>query len=319
MVKRTEPRALVRIALVAGLLLPLLFAGAHAAAQGLDEEGEFALQKEYRVEVNELGDAHITDVISYDEAWFDEYGYILEENPNLLSRRYRSDSNVGEVEDFDVDIDAGKAKVTISFDTPGLAYNLQDGWTLFGYTGYELEEEGDDEVVLKAAWTFNNEWTLFETMGLEERVVIDLPSGAQDADFDESSGTLTYSLPVAAAEKGFFEANKTALIILFSLLMALSLVALLFLLTRKPAPAQAIAAYPHPEPPAGRDAFVAPAPPTAPAESEAGETAQAAGVTMPPREETSDIAPSPQYCRKCGHPRGSPEERFCRKCGAPHY
>jgi len=276
------------------LVLLLSFSFQLAAAQELGEEGDFAMQEEYRMEINETGDAHITDTITYDQVWFDEYGYIFEENPNLLSRRYRADSNVGEVENFDADIDSGDATITISFDTPGLAYYLADGWTIFGYGNYELVDEGDDEVTLQAAWTVTNEFSLFEPMGLAEEVVIVLPPGAQNAAFDETTGAIEYDLAYAEQGAGFLEDNKTLLIIVFALVMAGSLILLLYAFTR---PAQAPAA-------------VAAATAPAPAAAQTPPPAAAPAATPAP-------AAAPRFCKKCGHPRSSADERFCRKCGAP--
>jgi hypothetical protein len=275
------------------LALLLSFSFQLAVAQELGEEGDFALQEEYRMEINETGDAHITDTITYDPVWFEEYGYIFEENPNLLSRRYRADSNVGEVENFDADIDSGDATITISFDTPGLAYYLADGWTIFGYGNYELVDEGDDEVTLQAAWTVTNEFSLFEPMSLAEEVVIVLPPGAQSAAFDETTGAIEYDLAYAEQGAGFLEDNKTLLIIIFALVMAGSLILLLYVFTRHvQAPAAVVeAAAPAPAP--------AQVPPAAAAPSD-----------------TQALAAAPRFCKKCGQPRSSADERFCRKCGA---
>ena len=288
--KRFAPRLLLVVMVFAALLLLTL---SPAAAQGIGEEGDYDLYEEFRIEVNEVGDAHITDTITYDPVWFDEYGYLFEENPNLLTRRYRADSNVGEVENFDVDIDFGDATITVSFDTPGLAYNLGDGWELYGYGQYSLVDEGDDEVSLHAAWTLTSEYTLFEPMGLAETVVVVLPEKAQDASFDAENGTISWDVPYAAAGAGVLADNKTLFTLIFALLMALSLIALLYAFTRKVkepvAPAVVAAAATPPVPPQA-------APPTA--------SAGAADVR--------------KFCRKCGHPRGGAEERFCRKCGLPH-
>ncbi|RJP33309.1 MAG: zinc ribbon domain-containing protein [Actinobacteria bacterium] len=234
-------RVILPIVLLA-LLLSLPFQ--LALAQEFGEEGEYALQEEYRIEINDVGDAHITDTITYDPVWFEEYGYVFEENPNLLSRRYRADTNVGEVENFNADIDSGDATITISFDTPGLAYNLADGWTVFGYGNYELVDEGDDEVKLHAAWTITNEFSLFEPMSLEEEVVIVLPAGAQGTAFDATTGAIEYDIPVAMEGAGFLEDNKTTLIIIFALVMAGSLILLIYIFTRQTQVPAALAASP---------------------------------------------------------------------------
>ncbi len=283
MVGRSTLRKLIPF--IAVLALTVCISAYPALAQEIGEESDYSMQEEYRIELSDTGDAHITDTITYDPAWFEEFGYLFEENPNLLSRRYRADSNMGEVENFDVDIDSGDSTVTVTFDTPGLAYNLSDGWTVYGYADYELVEEGDDEVVLQAAWTVTNEFSLFEPMGLEEEVIIDLPDGAQNGDYDEATGAIEYDLAYAAEGEGVLAANRTLFTIIFAVVMALSLILLLYLFTHRgqtPVPVEAAAAGPQVvEPGVG-------------------------AVTKP------------KFCKKCGYPRASEDERFCRKCGAPH-
>jgi len=283
MVGRSPLRKLIPY--IAVLALIVCLSAYPALAQEIGEESDYSMQEEYRIELGDTGDAHITDTITYDPAWFEEFGYLFDENPNLLSRRYRADSNVGEVENFDVDIDSGDATVTVTFDTPGLAYNLSDGWTVFGYADYELVDEGDDEVVLQAAWTVTNEFSLFEPMGLEEEVVIDLPDGAQNGDYDEATGAIEYDLAYAAEGEGILAENQTLFTIIFAVVMALSLILLLYLFTHRgqaPVPVEAAAAVPQ--------------------------------VVEPGVEAVT----KPKFCKKCGYPRGSEEELFCRKCGAPH-
>ena len=232
--------AALAIALLLLICLPLV----SALGQGLGPEGDFDIREEFRVELNATGDAAITDTLFYDKEWFAEYGSIFEENPNLLTRRYRSDSNVGEVEDFDVDIDIKRATIVVSFTTPGLAYRLQDGWTLFGYGNYELKGEGEGELSLSAAWTISNEFSLFDPMDLDETVTIVLPEGAEGAEFNKSSGAITYDLPYKAKGNALHE-NKLLFTIIFALLIALSLLLLLVLLMRRgkaSAPVQAAGA-----------------------------------------------------------------------------
>ena len=114
------------IAVVFLLAVPLLL------AQGISDGTAYTMQEEYLIEINDVGDAKITDTITYEEAWFEEYGSLFEENPNLLSRRYREDNDVGEVENFEADIDQGEGTITITFDTPGLAYNMGANWVEIG-------------------------------------------------------------------------------------------------------------------------------------------------------------------------------------------
>lgn len=302
MVKKSLASCIVVLIAALVLLAPV---SAHLAlAQEIGEEGYYSITEEYRIELNEVGDARITDTITYDPDWFAEYGFLFEENPNLLTRRYRADSNVGEVENFAVDIDSGDATIIVTFETPGLAYRLSGGWTVFGYGDYEVVDEGDDEVVLRAAWTITNEYSLFETMDLAEEVVIDLPEGATGAAFDETTGAIEYDLAYAAKGGGLLAENRTVFIIVFAIIMALSLILLLFLFTRRPQVPAAVEAAAAETPVAGGQM------PSAAVRDEA---------VLPPADVAGgETGAKPRFCKKCGHPYGSPEERFCRKCGAPH-
>jgi hypothetical protein len=276
-----------RVPLVATLLISLLLLAFSSSvwAQGLEDE-YLTLEEEVLIEIDEVGDAHITDTITYDPAWFEEYGYIFEENPNLLSRRYRSDSNVGEVENFDVDIDDRSSTITISFDTPGYAYNMGDTWHIYGYGDYEAQAEDEDQVELGASWILTSEFTLFESMPLEEKVIIDLPEGTAEADFVAEKGAIEYELPYKAEGQGVLAGNKTLFIIIFALIMALSLFLFLFAVTRK----AAMRATPVMAAPQTPGAY--------------------AGAPI----ETPKV---PRFCKRCGQPRTDPESKFCKKCGAP--
>lgn len=267
------------------------FAAPAVLAQGFGDENLYTMQEEYLVEIDDVGDARITDTITYDEAWFEEFGYLFEENPNLLSRRYREDTDVGEVENFDVDIDQDGGTITLTFDAPGYAYNLGD-WVVYGYRGYDVVGEDEGRIELAAAFEgVNNEFTLFETMDLEEKVIFDLPAGATNAAFNPSDGSVTYGLAYVAKKAGgdVLADNKTVFLIVFALIMAASLFLFVFAMTRKGAGAPAAAVIPAPE-------------------------AYAAAPEGPPPHD-ADV---PMFCKKCGHPKGSPDERFCRKCGNPH-
>jgi hypothetical protein len=277
------------------LALLVLWGLQPVTAQGIGEDGGYSLREEYRIEINALGDARITDTITYDSEWFADYGYLFEENPNLLTRRYRADSNVGEVEGFGVDIDDRASTITVTFETPGLAYRLSDGWTVFGYGDYELVEEGDDEIILQAAWSIANEFSLFDAMNLEETVIIDLPDGAVNAAFDTSTGAIEYDLAYAAGGGGMLADNRTVFTIIFALAMAASLILLLYVFTRGTSSAAAAVAAGTPAP-----------------------AAQVQPVSLPQAAAAEPQAPAPRFCKKCGEPKSRPDERFCRKCGAPY-
>jgi|GEM_PF-1499869 len=316
------------LAAAALTLLLFLAAAGMAAAQGAGEGEGPSLREEYRIELNEVGDARITDTIFYDPDWFQEYGYIFRENPNLLSRRFRADSRVGEVEDFDVDVDESRSTITVTFETPGLAYYLEDGWNLFGFGDYSLVKEGNDQVRLEAYWTTNSEFTLFETMDLEEEVVIDLPPGARGAEFDPSTGAVRYRLPLEEEAAGNLLYRKRGLFIpLFSVLMGLFLLLFLFAATRRTVEQAAPAAAPPPpaygaSPPPGASGAGAPVPPAPPpgtteVPGAAGEAPKAPPpVAAPEPHGAGETAPR-GFCSSCGHPIGPGDVRFCSKCGAP--
>ncbi len=297
-------KGLLLVLLAALLVLPLAEA---PLAQEIGEGEPYSLSEDYRIELNGLGDASITDTISYDPDWFSTYGYLFEENPNLLSRRFRADTNLGEIENFSVKISHSKATVTVSFDAPGLAYLLDDGWHLFGYAGYQVVDEGGERMVLKASWTLNNEFTLFEEMPLEEKVTILLPEGARNAEWDEETGAVRYDLPeITPAGGGFLYRHKSLFTIVFSLLTAIGLLLFLFASTRKTREAvpATVGAPPLPGTPP-------------PAETPAFPPLQEAYVPPPPAPPPPPEEPSTQaFCRKCGHPRGDEKAMYCRRCGA---
>lgn len=327
---RGKPRTCL-LPLLCALFLIFCFLPLKASpAQEFGEETTYSLSENYRIELDALGDASITDTISYDPEWFSTYGYIFEENPNLLSRRFRADTNLGEIEDFSVKISHSKATVTVLFKAPGLAYLLDDGWHLFGYEGYRVVDEGDDQVVLEASWTLNNEFTLFEEMPLEEKVTILLPQGARNAQWDEKTGAVKYELPeTAPAGGGLLYRHKPLFTALFSLLAALGLLLFLFVITRRtkepvpvtgataplpgpPPPVEALPSTPPgqahvpgpPSPPASAKEYIAPHPPSA-------------DITAPKETPAEMEAPAPSFCKKCGHPRGDQAAMYCRRCGAP--
>lgn len=322
---RGKAMAALTLALVVVLLVLLPAAG--SLAQNLGEGESYSLSEDYRIELSELGDGHITDTISYDPDWFAAYGNLFQENPKLLSRRFRADTNLGEIENFDVRISHSKSTVTVSFDAPGLAYLLDDGWHLFGYGGYQVVDEGNDRMVLEASWVLNNEFTLFEEMPLEETVTIVLPEGARNAEWDEKTGAVKYELPeIVPAGGGFLYRHKALFTVIFSLLAALGLLLFLFASTRKARePVPAAAATPP---------LAAPAPPGAPPLPGTPSPPGPPVVTPPPEEHTSPFPappaqekppappssqekpPAPAFCAKCGYPRSGEDALYCRRCGA---
>jgi type II secretory pathway pseudopilin PulG len=294
-----------------------------AMAQGLQEEQSWTLEEQTRVEINDVGDAHIVDTLTYDPTWFDQYSYIFEENPNLLSRRYRSDTNVGEVENLNTDINNSKSTVTVTFDTPGLAYNMGDNWDIYGYSNYQLSSKDQNEVVLEDSWVLNNEYTLFDDIPVDNTVTFDLPGNATNANLDKGTGTVKYDLPYTKGQKqGFLAENKTLFTIVFALLMILSLLLFLYAITRKTTVAMVPAGIVGPAPgapmgvpPQAPGVAAGPPPPTPPTpEVTVGEQPTAPGISSEPSAETPV---GPKFCKQCGEARTSPDSKFCKNCGAP--
>jgi hypothetical protein len=304
------------LALVLTLLLLTTTAVAQEEGQEVDEY-YFIVSEEYNVDINDVGDAAITDHVSYDPSWFAEVGYVFEEYPNLLSRRYRADTNIGELENFDVNVDSESSSITVTLDAPGLVYKLGDEWVLYGYSDYEVSSVGDDQVVLTGSWLVTGEYTLFEELGWEDTVTIDLPDGATGARYDEEDGAIYYQLAYTGetASASFLEENKTTMLIVFAVLMGLSLLLFILVVTRKekepPAQPAVAQAAPPTVPPTAAQAPPPSAPPTAaqaPPPS-AQPTAQAA----PPAEQEA----APTFCKKCGKPTIKEGASFCKNCGTP--
>lgn len=300
----------VKMILAVLIAFPLMLAAPAAEAQEI-EEYDFTVDEEYRIEINDLGDAEITDRVSYDEAWFEEYGSVFDEYPNLLSRRFRTDTNVGEVEDFDVEIDPSNAVITVTFTTPGMVYNFGDEWALLWGPGYELTSLDDQEAVLSASWYATGEFTLFEEVPWQQTVVVDLPEGATGARYDENEGAIYYRLDYVEEGAGVLAENRTIFLLVFGLLMGLTLLLLILVLTRKErepvSPVTLGAAAPGPVPPVkaqppGYPPAAAPAEPPAPV---------APAAQAPP-----ETAARPRFCKKCGSPVEK-EGSFCKKCGSP--
>jgi hypothetical protein len=290
-------RKTVVLSCVVGLAVLVCLAlqpGTVSVAQEIPEY-EFTVEEEYFIEINSVGDGTITDKIHYDPDWFEEYGEVFEEYPNLLSRRFRTDTSVGEVENFDVDIDFSTSTITISFVTPGLVYNFGDEWGLLWGPGYELADLDDDRAVLEGAWYVTGEFTLFEELPWSQTIIIDLPPGASGARYDEEEGAVYYQLPYepAAASLSFLERNRTPLAVLFGVLASLSLLLFLLIITRKTKPHALPAAAAAGPPPTGP-----------PPVTEAAGTAGAPGAGT-------------RFCKHCGKPLHEPGDRFCRNCGSP--
>ncbi len=295
---RLSAVALIACLLALSMLSPAL-------PQGM-EGSDLVIEEEYTIELTPTGDAHITDVLNYDTAYFDEYAAVFDEYPNLLSRRYSGDTDVGEIENFNVDVNERKGTVTITFDSPGFAYDMGDTWDIYGF-GYEPSKTRDTEMVFEGEGTLNNELTLFEEAPLNVTTTVKFPAGASGALYDAGDSAVKYVLPYVEAESGnFLQNNKSVWIPIFIVLMVLSLLLLLYVIIngrRSGAPATV-----ETVPGAVAAPTFTPAPPAAPAPP-AYPTAPAASA--------APAAPVTKYCKHCGGALKESDTSFCSNCGKP--
>lgn len=289
MVRKMTATAISRsvfIALVSSILLLSLLGV--AVPQGVEYESDFTIKESYTIELTPTGDAHIVDELSYDEYYFEDYSSVFDEYPNLLSRRYRGDTDVGEIENFDVKVNDKKASVTITFDSPGFAYNMGTNWAIYGFS-YEPSKTRDTEMVFEGEGTMNNEFTLFEDIPYTITTTVKFPEGATDPKFDTGDTAVTYVLPYEESGAGnLLQNNKSIFIPIFIVLMLLSLLLLLYVILNSRRAAAAEAA------PSG----FSPAPPPLP-EPEATQTNNR------------------RFCKKCGKALGEGDRAFCSNCGNP--
>ncbi len=295
-------------ALAAILVLLLAFAwGVKAEAKGI-RGAETVLDEDLTIEIDELGNAHYIDVLKYDRSWFNSYAYIFEKYPWLLSRRYRSESNIRDTENFNAQLDRGNYSITVTFDTPGQVYNMGDHWIFFGFPNKpKFEREG--EFIFESEGSMNNEFTLYDTMHVNTTTIVKFPPGARNIKYNDAKKGVTYELPYAGppAPSNVLASNKALFTALFLLLMLVSAGAVLFVLLKgrgvKPVPVVAgptYAAGMPPSPPQAGAPSVA-APPTAPGPA-------APAPTQPTEEEVG-------FCRFCGEKLKHKEAKFCSHCG----
>lgn len=264
-------------AMTVTLLLLLPFSGV-ALSQGMEYDADFVIEESYTIELTPTGDAHIVDELQYDDYYFEDFAGVFDEYPNLLSRRYRGDTDIGEIENFDVDVDERKATVTITFDSPGFAYNMAANWAIYGFP-YEPSKTRDTEMVFEGEGNMNNEFTLFEDIPFTITTTIKFPDGSSDPEYDSNKKTVTYVLPYEEGTKGnFLQNNKSIFVPMFIVLMLLSLLLLLYVVLNSRRSTAAEAA-PSPTPP-------------------------------PP-------APSRHFCKHCGNELKEEDKAFCSSCGKP--
>lgn len=313
-------------------LAAVLLAGLLAPATAAEKP---TMNEEYRVTINDVGDARIVDTIKYSK---EDYSYVKKvekENQGFLTRRFTTDDNTGEMLDFKADLDDGNRSVIITYEKPGYAYTEKGRFAIYGLPDKPKSEKGTT-FTFEEKSTINSEFTLFTDQVILTRSVFELPGAASNARYDAEEEAILYEMPPASAQVGFFSANKTALSLLFGILTLAFAGGLAFVATRKPAAppsaavADASAAPPAPPgvsapaspavgavqppaapaPPTGTPGSQVPsdgpvAPPTTVGDSSAGQAA--AGTAAPGKKPVN-------FCRKCGA-KMSRGRKFCTKCG----
>ncbi|MCJ7782843.1 MAG: hypothetical protein MUP41_02870, partial [Desulfobacterales bacterium] len=129
-------RVLTLIPLAICIALPL--SGRALARQ----DGEPTITETYRVTINDVGDAQIEDTIKYDKKDYKDVKGVVADNPTFLTRLYTTERDIGEVLNFDTELDDANSQVVITFDTPGYSYNMKDNWVIFGITNKPKKESG---------------------------------------------------------------------------------------------------------------------------------------------------------------------------------
>ncbi len=293
--------SLLALAFLSALLLAFTWGG-DAQAKGI-RGADTVLDEELTIEIDALGNAHYVDVLKYDRSWFNSYAYIFEKYPFLLSRRYRSESNIRDTENFSAQVDRANFAITVTFDTKGEVYNMGDYWILFGFPEKpKFEREG--ELIFESEGSMNNEYTLYDTMHVNTTTIVKLPPGAKNAKYNESKKGVTYELPYVAppTSSSVLASNKALFTALFLALMLGSLATGVFVLLRgkgiRPMPAPAVPTYP---------AGTTPTPPQA----------STPPTTVPPAPSVSPppIEAEAGYCKFCGEKLKHKDAKFCSHCG----
>ncbi len=296
------------------------------------EGASTVLDEERTIELNNVGDAHVTDVLKYDKTWFNSYEYIFEKYPFLLTRQSQTENNLREKENFESNIDKANYSISLTYDEPGYAYNMGDSWVLYDFPDKPKFDNGG-QFVYEGEGTEVSAFTLWDTMHINYTTIVKPPAGATNAGFDQSQKVLAYQFPYVAggASSNPLANNKALVIALFVILMVVSLGAALFFLTRKAGIVLAAAGAPFaPGVPIMPEGMAPPpittpmtAPPTAPTVAPAAMETTPAMAPEAPTEEPSapeEVAateeePGSKFCKFCGNNLKHIGAKFCSECG----
>lgn len=206
------------------LVLLLLFAGTAWATGGVTVN-QYDVQETQTITVDALGDAHYSDVLKYDPAFFSNAGVDFTQYPALLSRRFEQQAAVKELQNFKSQFERATSTVTLTFDKPGKAYNMGSYWMLLGFTQPPTKQSPDDQV-FELESTENSEFTLWQDLKFKTTTHLKLPAGASNVRYDPTQKAMLWDLAYAppVTPKNLLQKNKLPFTVVFSLLIAASLV-----------------------------------------------------------------------------------------------
>ena len=289
------------------------------------EAADTILDEEYTIEMDDVGSAHITDVLKYDKSWFNSNSSVFEKYPFLLSRRYQDENNLRELENFTSDIDQANYTITLTFDIPGNAYNKGDSWVIYGYAD-KPKFENQGQLVFESEWTQSDEFTLWNNMHINYTAIVIPPARATNAHYDQNQKAVVYELPYVAAQASSspLATNKPLFIVLFAILMIASIGGFGFLMAKSKAPAAAVAPFGAgvpgvPEVMAPDPVTTLPGPPVPPPTITPAQVE--ATQPMPPAPAAAETAVSPdtqegsRFCKFCGGKLKHAGAKFCSGCG----
>ena len=283
MVSNTRPWKLA-LALIPLVLCAVLLLGGLSRILGEDKP---TITEEYKVTVDNVGDGHIVDTITYSKTDFNAVKKDASKNKYFLTRRFTTEDNRGEVVHFKTDINSSRHAVVITYVKPGYAYYEDSGFVIYG-VDTKPKKKADGTFTYEERSTVNSEFTLFTDQVFLTKSAIQLPQSAKNARYESSDKSIRYEMPPASAQLGFLSDNKITMSVVLGICTLLFLGLLGFVLTRKPVEQTAVAFAPP----------VQVAPSSVP---------PAATPPAPAREKTG-------FCRNCGHPL-APGKAFCINCG----
>jgi hypothetical protein len=249
-----------------------------AAVSCLAEDKPTVTEK-YEVTIDEVGDGHVTDTITYSKDDFETMKKVESKKRGFLTRRYTNEDTTGEIVDFNTDMNDKTHSVVITYDKPGMAYSTKGDFVLYAFDSKPKPGSSGRTFTLEETSTVNSEFTLFTDQVFKTTSVITLPASAAKAHYVSEDKALQYTMPAAKAMYGFWSDQKVLLSAIFALLTIVFAALLGFVWTRKPA--EAVAA-PDQQ-----------AQPPAPVQPETGH----------------------KFCEHCGG-RITSDKSFCTNCGA---